>query len=385
MQEDNMVPEEEAPGIPEPEGAEPEDSEPEAEGEEASNKPLSHDRKLSCQSCGAPLAYMEGESVITCPYCGTTTMLAGYDNIVKIDSHSMLPMEVNENDAIGTLFTWLSRGFHKSKSYVQLARISSITGLMLPYWIVKSSASTSWRGKKKRTRTVGTGDNKRTETTWEPVSGRFSEDFTWPEYAREDPNEFWGVENIKPGKKSLYPDWGKFWLRFGGTATSPNKNLLEGQKRFEIEEVKNAGMADNLVNGQITQERAEANARANIKDRQGKMAESKADVLSDVDTSVNVNKVDLVYVPLWELEYMLGGKTYRALVGGTRKEVLSAEYPVSKKAKIVIFDVFLGIPAAIAGVIGFSAEGSPWARVIMFGLAGIMVAYSLLRGLSGKN
>jgi len=384
MQEENMVPEgampEEAPvGDVQPEEEVPE----EAPAEEKTA--LTHDRELACQNCGAPLAYMEGESVITCPYCGTTTMLAGYDNIVKIDSHSMLPMAVNENDAISTLITWLSQGFHRSKSYVQSARIESVKGLMLPYWIVKSSASTNWRGKKKRTKTVGTGDKRRTETWWEPVSGRFSDDFTWPEYAREDPSEYWGVENIKPGKKSLFPDWGKFWLRFGGSKESPNRNMLDGQTPFDIEEVKKCGMAGNLVNGQITQDRAEANARGNIKDHHAKKAESKADALTDVDTTVNVNRVDLVYVPMWEMKYSMGGKTYSALVDGTRKEVLSAEYPVAKKAKITVFDIFLGIPAVIAGVIGFSNGGPPAARGVMFMLLGIMLAYSLLRGLSGRN
>lgn len=383
MQEENMtqgsgVPE--IPGVPEV----PETSEAQSEEQEKSTAPA-HDRELSCQNCGAPLSYMEGENVITCPYCGTTTMLAGYDNIVKIDGHSMLPMHVNENDAISTLITWLSKGFFRSKSYVSTAKVASVKGLMLPYWIVKSSASTSWHGKKKRTKTTGTGDKKRTQTWWEPVSGRFSEDFTWPEYARENPEEFWGIGNIQPGKKSVFPDWGKFWLKFGGSKQSSNRNMLDGQIPFDIEAVKSAGMADDLVNGQITQERAEANARGNIKEHQAKKAESKADVLSDVDTTVNVNKVDLVYVPMWEMKYSMDGKEYSALVDGAKKEVLSAEYPVGKKAKITIFDTVLGIPAIIAGVVGFGANGPAGAKIAMFILVALMLAYSLKKGLGSRN
>ena len=392
MQDENKAQGAEAPEAPEipivPEAVEepgtPETAEGEEEQEQESTA-LSHDRELSCQNCGAPLAYMEGENVITCPYCGTTTMLAGYDNIVKIDGHSMLPMEVNENDAISTLVTWLSKGFHRSKSFVGLAKIGSVKGLMLPYWIVKSSASTSWHGKKKRTKTTGTGDNKRTETWYEPVSGRFNEDFTWPEYAREDPEEFWGIGNIQPGKKSVFPDWGKFWLRLGGGKQSGNRNMLEGQIPFDIEAVKSAGMADDLVNGQVTQERAEANARGHIKDHQAKIADSKATVMTDVDTSVNVNKVDLVYVPMWEMKYSIDGKEYRALVDGAKKEVLGAEFPVSKKAKITIFDIVLGIPAAIAGIIGFSGEGIPAAQITMFVLVALMLGYSLKKGLGSRN
>ncbi len=368
MQEENMVPE-----VPETE-----------EAQEEESTATTHDRELSCQNCGAPLAYMEGENVITCPYCGTATMLAGYDNIVKIDGHSMLPMEVNENGAISALTTWLAKGFYRSKSYVASAKIETVKGLMLPYWIVKSTASTSWHGKNKKTRTTGSGDNKKTHTYYEPVSGRFSEDFTWPEYARETSDEFWGIANIQPGKQSIFPDWGKFWLRFGGSKQSPNRNLLEGQIPFDIETVKNAGMADDLVNGQITQERAESNARGNIKEHQAKKAESKANVLTDVDTTVNVNKVDLVYVPMWEMKYFIDGKKYSAIVNGTKEEVLSAEFPVSKKAKITIFDVVLGIPAAVSGFIGFG-QGNPIAKYVLFALVGLMLAYSLTKGLGSKN
>ena len=380
MQEENMAPEAEVPEAPEIPGV-PETEEPPEEESTA----LTHDRELSCQNCGAPLSYMEGENVITCPYCGTATMLAGYDNIVKIDGHSMLPMDVNENDAISALITWLSKGFYRSKSFVGQAKIGSVKGLMLPYWIVKSTASTSWHGKKKRSRTTGTGDKKRTETWYEPVSGRFTEDFTWPEYARENPDEFWGIGNIQPGKKSVFPDWGKFWLRFGGSKASSNRDMLAGLIPFNIDAVKSAGMADDLVNGQITQERAETNARGNIKQHQAKKAASKADVMTDVDTTVNVNKVDLVYVPMWEMKYVMDGKEYSALVDGAKKEVLGAEYPVSKKAKITIFDIVLGIPAVIAGVLGFSGDGMPAARIAMFVLVALMLGYSLKKGLGSRN
>ncbi len=297
----------------------------------------------------------------------------------------MLPMEVNENDAISTLLTWLSKGFHRSKKNVQSFKIQKSRGLMLPYWIVKSSAFTSWSGKRKRTKSTGTGDNKRTKTWWEPVSGTFSDDFTWPEYARENTDEFWGVENIKPGRKAVFPDWGKFWLRFGGGKNAPNRNMLEGQLPFDIEQVKKCGMAENLVNGQVTQERAETNARNNIKEHQDKKARNKADVISDVDTTVNVTRVDLVYVPLWEIQYSAGGKTYNALVNGTEKEVLSAEYPVSARAKITIFDIFLGVPAAVLGIVGFAGNGSGLIKAAFFVLLAAILAYSILKGLSGKN
>ena len=319
-------------------------------------------KEISCSNCGAPLSYMEGEAVITCSYCGTTTMLAGLDNIIRVDSHYMLSPELNAGMAGTALRKWMQKGFRKPKDLPAAASIKDDQPLVLPYWIVTSHASTSWRGQNRKTRTVGTGDSKKTETYWEPASGRFTEDFTWPVYAREKTTEFWGIDMLEPGKLNVHADWGKFFLKLGGSAAAPNRNLLEGTVPFSIDKVKESGMEKNLVNGQITQERAEANARSRIIDRHAKRAESCATTISDCDTTVEVSKVDLVYLPLWLLSYSYGGKQYRALLSAANGEVMAAEYPVGKLARIINFDILFVIIAAILALIGSSPEAG-WAMV----------------------
>ncbi len=333
------------------------------------------EHEISCSNCGAPLDYLEGEAVITCEYCGTTTMLAGFDNIVTIESHYLLKPEVGRDEAIAIASEWLGKGFYRSRKLPGKVSWSSVESRVLPYWIVRAEGNTRWRGQQKRTRQVGSGDKKKTETYWEPVSGRFSESYTYPVYAREDETEFWGVRNVEPGRKCVFPDWGSFILRIGGSRKAGNVNMLEGRSAFDIDELKKHGLAGAIVNGQITQDRAERSARDRIIELHADKAEKKATRITDCDTTVEVDGVDLVYLPIWELVYNYGGKEYHVLVDASRKRVLSGEAPVSKWAKMTIFDiVFLLIAAICAAVASGSDSSLPWILAGVFG--GSAVAYS---------
>jgi LSD1 subclass zinc finger protein len=334
-------------------------------------------KEISCSNCGAPLTYMEGEAVITCEYCGTTTMLAGYDNIVTVESHFLLPPKVGRDEAIGIASGWLKKGFYKSKELPNKVSWRSTDARVLPYWIVRCTGNTRWSGMQKRTRSVGTGKAKTTETYWEPVSGHITEDYTWPVYAREDTSEFWGIRNIEPGMQSVFPDWGKFILRFGGSKRAPNKNLLEGKMDFSIDELKKTNMHEHIVNGQIIQDRAETSARNRIIELHQTKAESKATQVNDIDTTIDVQGVDLVYLPIWELVYSYRGKDYNVLVDASRQEVLSGEAPVGKWAKATIFDIVFFIIAAIFIVFGAMSDGAtwPWIGAGIFG--GSAIAYTV--------
>jgi len=328
--------------------------------------------EISCSNCGAPLVYMEGEAVITCQYCGTTTMLAAPGTIVKVESHFMLPPNVGRDQAIGIAAAWLGKGFHKSKSLAGSVRWTVTEARVLPYWVVRSKGSTMWRGMQKKTRSTGTGKERKTEEYWEPVQGSFSEEYTWPVYAREDASEFWGIRNIEPGHRSVFPDWGKFLFRFGGTKTAPNENLLEGKADFSIEQLRDRGLETSIVNGQIVQDRAERSARDRIMERHAKKAEGKATRITDCDTAVDVQGVDLIYLPVWELEYVYGAKTYHVLVDASRQKVLSAEMPVGKWAKAVIFDVVMAVLAAVCLGLGLSRDVTPLTILgAAFGAGGI--------------
>ncbi len=333
--------------------------------------------EISCSNCGAPLSYIEGEAVITCEYCGTTTMLAGFDNIVTVKSHYLLPPKAGRDEAIGIASSWLEKGFYRSKNLPKRVSWKTIESKVLPYWIVRCTGSTRWSGMQKRTKTIGEGKNKKSEKYWEPVQGRIKEDYTWPVYAREDDSEFWGIRNLEPGKQCVFPDWGKFIFRLGGSKKARNINLLKDKKDFSIDDLKKLNMQEHIINGQIVQERAERSARDRIIELHHEKAESKATKITDCDTTIDVKGVDLVYVPVWELEYVYRNKKYHILVDASRQEVLSGEAPVSKWAKATVFDIVFLIIAAIFAAIGGTIDGAawPWIGAGVFG--GSAIAYSV--------
>jgi len=349
---------------------------------ETTNVP-SENKTLNCSNCGAPIGYVEGESVLTCEHCGSTTMLAGFDQIVTIQSHSIMRPRLDENSAVKTARAWLSEGRLKPSGLGDAADLRSVSGRVLPYWIVKSFASTSWRGMNRKTRTVGSGQQKRTEEYWEPTSGRFSENYTWPVYARENEAEYWGLKFLEPGQKCLFPDWRRFLFTFGmGSKTSPNANLLEGRVPFSLDGITDSGLK--IVNGQIVQARAEETARARIVQSHDAKAAGKATRITDCYTTVTVQGTELVYLPMWEIVYGYGGRDYRVLVNAASGAVVAAEYPVGRTAKIVNFDLLFGILGGLLAAAGFGTghHGVGWAGVALVAVA---VAYTIISLVSGKK
>lgn len=344
------------------------------EGTETSPAPQVH--SVSCSNCGAPLSYIEGESVITCEYCGTTTMLTEHGNIVTVESHYLLTPEISRDEALGIASGWLGSGFYHSKKLPSQLKWRKTEPIVLPYWVVRCKAETVWRGQNKKTKTVGSGDSKRKETYWEPVSGNFSESYTWPIYAREDENEFWGIRSIEPGRTCIFPNWGKFILRLGGSGKTKNRDLLKESSQFSIEKLRDTGMEENIVNGQIRQERAERLARDRIMQKHSQKSENKATEITDCDTAVKVDGVDLVYMPLWEISYASNEKIYNVLVDGSEARVLSAEYPVGKWTKAIIVDVLAFVLMVIFLLVGKTqdletASNLPWFLAAASGAIGI--------------
>jgi len=209
------------------------------------------------------------------------------------------------------------------------------------------------------------------------VNGSFSKSYTWPIYAREDEDEYWGIRNIEPGRKCVFPDWGKFILRLGGSGKAKNRDLLKKSSDFSIETLIDTGMQNHIVNGQIRQERAELSARDRILQKHSKESEGKATKITDCDTTIDIAGADLVYMPLWEISYTFNEKIYNVLVDGSEARVLSAEYPVGKWSKAVIVDILTFILTALFLLFGFTQSNSETPSNLPWFLAGVSAAVGI--------
>lgn len=332
-------------------------------------------KQIDCKNCGASVPYLEGEAVLHCDYCGTATMLAGFDKIVRVEAHYVLPARTTADEAKQAAGKWLSSGFWKAADLAERAVYEKLSGVVLPFWVVKTCSHTYWSGMNKRTRSVGSGENKRSETFWEPVSGDFTEQYNWTVFAREDEDAYWGLASLNPGTKSVEADWGHFFLGFGtGSKASGKSNLLQGAEPFHLDAV--TGMK--VTNGQLTQQRAEQRGQNDITSLHRKQAQDKATRITDCDTTVDIQGCDLVYLPLWQISYRYRSKPYRLLVDAHTGEVIAGQAPVGKWDKVVMLSVITGVLALVFSLIAVLAKAPLWwiGSGVSAGVLGLYAAWT---------
>ena len=92
--------------------------------------------EMKCKNCGAPIPYVAGENVLTCSYCGSTTMIASLDNIVKVEEHFIIPNTLDSASLQKNCRVWMSEGFFKASDLDEAALFGKIEGLYLPFWVV---------------------------------------------------------------------------------------------------------------------------------------------------------------------------------------------------------------------------------------------------------
>ncbi len=100
--------------------------------------------ELKCPGCGAPIKPVQGETVVTCEYCGTSVSLnvQGWQNVQK---HSMLPLTVEDTSALKQIIKkHLDHGL-LSRHIFEESKEEELTLSYVPYWIVPVSATTNFR------------------------------------------------------------------------------------------------------------------------------------------------------------------------------------------------------------------------------------------------
>ena len=305
-------------------------------------------RTLKCTSCGAPIKYVEGENLISCSYCGTTNMLAGFDRIVKVENHRIIPNEYTKSQIEQICREWMTKGFFKASDLDEQAVFDTTEGFFLPFWVTTIEARTFWAGLNKRVRWVGSGRSRRMDKHYVPVNGEFTQTLNWAIYARQDTERYFGLEALNPGSHSVEADWGGFVLNFGlGEQTSTQTDFRKGSQPFTLELAKSLP----ILNGQVIRENAETHSRNRVIEYHRSLAQRKCARVTDVDTTTYVKETQLIYVPLWFITYRYKDKRYQMLVNGYSGEVEKGQAPVGKYDKAVVLSVVMAILAILFTVL----------------------------------
>jgi hypothetical protein len=230
---------------------------------------------------------------------------------------------------------WMAEGTFKAKDLPNTAVFTKLEARYLPFWAIRAHSTTKYSGSR--------GSDE--------VQGSVEEEVAWVIYARTDPGDIFGFWALNPGAQSTTPDWGDFPFKLNlGSDKSEGIDLVTGKEPFDQKLVGDV----ELINGQITEGDAKKKAETEIATFcRKKTVEKNAGVtFSNFDVSISIEKIDLVYLPLWSVEYTYRGKPYRMLLDGHRGRVLAGEAPVGKWDKVVIAGAIFGSIAIICGIVG---------------------------------
>ena len=148
-------------------------------------------RNFKCNSCNATITVEPNAAATTCPFCGSSHVLAQEGSSRVLKPESVLPFEVDQQTAVSKFRTWLGRGWFRPNEVKRIARNAEarLQGVYLPFWTFDAQTYSRWQAEagyhyfvtERYTVTANGRRENRTrqvqKTRWEPAAGSHNEFF----------------------------------------------------------------------------------------------------------------------------------------------------------------------------------------------------------------
>nr|MBO4517289.1 hypothetical protein [Clostridia bacterium] len=133
-----------------------------------------------CDNCGAKVVLSKGETAKTCPFCGTAHV-EKTEELAGLKPDAVLPFAFGQDKAVEFSKTWAKKRFFAPRKFKKNLNAENVNGVYTPCFTFDSRTYSTYVGRigTTHTRTVGSGNNRRTETyvVWRNISGTFSDFF----------------------------------------------------------------------------------------------------------------------------------------------------------------------------------------------------------------
>jgi len=135
------------------------------------------EKEIVCQNCGGHTTFGGTLTAIRCPYCATPIQRDDiHDAPNRLPVDAVLPFQVAEPIAREVVEKWIKSRWFAPNEFKKYSEVGSFTSVYASYFTFDASANTDYTGERGTTYTVtvGSGDNRRTETRirWTHVRGR---------------------------------------------------------------------------------------------------------------------------------------------------------------------------------------------------------------------
>jgi len=278
---------------------------------------------VRCENCGAKVVIGADEVAKECPYCGTS-QIKKTEEIAGIRPNAVFPFTITADNAQCAAKKWAKRKLFAPRKFKKSIEAKNFHGVFEPGFTFDSYTFSTYNGVlgKTKTRVVGSGKNRRTETytEWRHVSGTYSTAFDDITIAASD------TEN---GKKSI------------------NDLLPYDYERLSVYEKKFlAGYQANHYKKDVKACWESAKRTMDAIIRQRILNKYDCDRVQYLNVSTTHDDVTYKYVlyPVYRFNYNYKQKDYDIAVNGTTGKV-AGKTPVSPLR--VLLAVGLGIGAVI--------------------------------------
>jgi hypothetical protein len=292
---------------------------------------------LRCQQCSAGLHPAPGHPLARCAFCGSTYLIEGLALAPDAGPVRWLPFTQDAAAARAAFARWLSAGFLCPGDLVRSAAASEPAPVLVPLYLGRARAHSNWTAEIVRTRfkkvkvvippvgEVKTGDNVRMRSDSHFLSGAHDEEYRDVVVVASS-----GLPEPVILKIAAYD--------FSRLAPMPEPERLV----HAVEEP------------QLPPPEAAARMRARIEEREGYACARMVPGGQVADVRVNTVltdlKVELVYAPIYVINYRYGDRSYRALVNGSTG-LVDGDWPLSLPRLATATAALLAIPAALAWIL----------------------------------
>lgn len=140
------------------------------------------DLEVRCEKCGGTVVFTGTLTSSECPYCGAPIQRERIHTATqRIPVDGVLPFMVDQATARRKLADWISSRWFAPNEFLKRGAEGRFNGVYLPYWTFDAMTFNIYRGERGEnyTVTVGTGNNRRTETRtrWYDAHGNFQRFF----------------------------------------------------------------------------------------------------------------------------------------------------------------------------------------------------------------
>jgi hypothetical protein len=288
---------------------------------------------LACPNCGGALEVESGLRVVTCPFCGTPLLALAELGVRRF----AIEPQIDAARARQIARSWLGRGIRKDRRLRREAEVGEAFLSFLPFFRVEADCVGVALGTELRRRTVGSGNNRRTETyevAVERKAGR-SFDRTYPALNVAE----WGIRKVDLVGDPLIP--------------------------FDADALDRLGM----VFPPTGSERLVRDAAVESFKREADPARGLHRVSFRFLDSLR-ERLSVVYYPLWVVRYRFRERSYQALIDAEDGSLAFGKAPGNDLYRALML-VTTEAAALYVATTAVQVSGSPG---VLFVLGGLMLA-----------